>query len=327
MKAALLRGLGSKICLLGCWLVLILVAIPARSAEPPLPPDESDRDWAITTMAYHGLTMGLLYGAFASESMGLVDSDHIQATVATTAIATTVGGIYWAVSTDMTPGDARMASHAMDLGALWATSWTMVGLGERDGERADARLFAAPIVGAIAGFVANEIRRDYRATTWGDAEAVRGAALWGGLAGITFANALVGENGSSDSRRTAFGFATALSMAGAVLGDHLVKDMHLSVGQGVVLDLALVSGSLIGAMAGLVGSDGNEQQGLVAATLGGAMGYGLSMVFFHSEPASLRHHLPDKMFTERGWLPNVTPISLQGERGQLLPGVGLGGSF
>jgi len=111
--------------------------------------------------------------------------------------------------------------------------------------------------------------------TWGDAEIQRMAYGTGLLAGFMVADWIDGL----DSPQVGGGAALAGSALGFMLGDHMLRDRDFSAGQGILVDLGTVAGTLIGLGTAALVSDSagpNQTVGLVLSTAGAAAGLSLT---------------------------------------------------
>lgn len=237
----------------------------------------SDRavTYGMTNAWWWGATRGIAHGM---ELVGLVDEDPGGDALVfgglAASLAEGVAGYAWAERSGMSAGTAHTIGNFGDLGQFWAGSAMLIV--QPDPGRI---VLGGLLAGSAAGLVAGERVAARRAFTWGDAEVMRAAALVGAADGVAVWDVLTDDD-SDDDIRILGGLLLAGSAAGALWADRTLRGRDHSVGQAVIVDLAVASGYAVGAGFAFIlgGSDGDSELftslGAVGATTGLALAVG-----------------------------------------------------
>jgi hypothetical protein len=239
------------------------------------PPDAS----AMNAIFYGG-TRGAAFGYLLSNLVfgraGGEPDEHERAFAASLLIGSLGGAVAGSLLPGrlaLAPGDVRTTAALSDYGLFAGLALSHV-LGfetsGNDGDPAalDRRARARSglsLGGALLGLGGGHLLARHRQNTWGDGEVMRGAGLLGVLAGATAA----ALGNQKDDSRWVLGLMAAGGGVGLVGGDWFVRDTAYSPGQGLLVDLALVSGGLGAAgLTYLIANSSEPKAYLVAATLG-----------------------------------------------------------
>ena len=137
--------------------------------------------------------------------------------------------------------------------------------------------------GGVVGIMGGRVLGRHGAFTWGDAEALRLPIA----IGVTGA-AMVMDWAEVYSTRPVVGVLSLGGLAGAVLGERLVRERDFGVGQGFLLDLGTVAGALaaMGTVYLLTGSD-NSKTYLTSGFIGAAAAF--STLYATLDAPAIRH--------------------------------------
>jgi hypothetical protein len=269
---------------------LYMVTAAGSFAVPYLLTRNQEVTWAQSNLAYYGGTRGLEYGLLVSNVVfgrdgGNIDDFGNRKAFAGSMLLGSIGGVaagsWWARHGRMSAGDARTVAAWGDYGLLGGfVAGHVLGLDELTGDvgqqRLDARarsMAASGMVGTILGLTVGRRLSLARSNTWGDGEVMRGGGLLGALAGVTTAAVLDYE----DSSRATLASVAVGAGLGMVGGDALVRHTDFSMGESILIDLALVSGGLGAAgVTYLASGDADPAAYLVAATLGAGLAGGFA---------------------------------------------------
>jgi len=282
--------------------------------------------WAATDLSSSLSLRGALHGALLAE---VVDGAALNTRLWLAGLlsaAEAVGGYQYATQGELSAGEGHTLVVASDLGLL-------AGLfGGLAGELQPKPLAALTLAGSLAGFGAGELYRRRRAHTWGDAEAVRLAALLG-----LWATVPLGASLRLDSPRALGLAALATLAAGAAAGDALTRDTSLSLPDALIMDASAVGGGFLGAGALYMikpdlQSSKSSSPYQWAALVGAMAGYALSYLSATAWEAEAGGEGGFEGAEEEGAPsaalgPWVAPLPRAGGRTELARGLGLSGSF
>jgi hypothetical protein len=259
-----------------------------------------------TRGAWHGLLLGsLLAGDINS-------NDHPRAwsgAMAAGSLLELAGGFRLASALDLSPGQVRTMAALGDLGLVEGFgAGYLLRFDEKSTVDARSRsMAAAGLVGSAVGLAGGYWLGEHRRHTWGDGEVLRAASGLGVWLGTGIAD-LAGV--PIDVTHGAFtGLAMTGGLAGAVVGDLLVRESRFAVGSSLVVDLSTIAGGLAGAGATYIVSKGDAPI-LFASALGAGLGFGIS--YWASPRATDRHEALPRI--------SLSPLALPGGRGLALAG-------
>jgi hypothetical protein len=250
-----------------------------------------------------GIWLGVLLGALAAGELG-PDRRYQGWTAAMVAgsLGGLVGGYQLAGAADLSPGEARTMAAVGDLGL--ALGFGAGFLLHFDGQprdctpfsenpacfgadpEADAHARKMALVGLLGsglGLSGGYYLARHRQNSWGDGEVLRASTLLG----VWSAWGIADVAGTSiDLTNGAFtGALMAGGVVGLALGDRLVRNSDFSVGQSMMVDLAMISGGLLGAGTTYLfpGSDDSKPY-VLASAAGSVAGFALAYWGFHDAP-------------------------------------------
>ncbi len=320
------------------FLGLYMLAASASFAIPYLTTATTPVSSAQANLAFYGGTRGLWHGLlFSAIFAGNLSFDQrprgFAGSMLVGSLTEAYGGYLLANRVDMTPGQARTIAVGGDAGfVLGMSTGFLLGL-DRNGDGFDdaqamidakaRRMAAATFLGAVGGLTAGYFYGRHSDHTWGDGEVLRATATLGALYGMTVADLLDWKPGDRDGQRGFFGLLMLGMAGGLVVGDRLVSTTDFSVGQSLIIDVATVAGGLgaLGVTVLLGNSGGTEKPLLVATSLGGALGFGLSYWAFHGAAESKA----TARLTSALGATRLAVLPLVGDKGQ--KGVSLAGAF
>jgi len=226
--------------------------------------------YGMANLGYWGATRGLVHGVLLGNILSDDESVPAGLGMAGSILEATIG-YAWAARTGMTPGAAHDIGNWGDMGSMTGFELAMI-LGVDNAEDAvPAMVLAGSLLGVPVGAGYAHARRH----TWGDAEIQRMAYSTGILAGFMVSDWIDGL----DSPHVGGAALLVGSTAGFLIADHALRNHDYSVGQGILVDLGTVAGTLIGVgTAALVsGKDGPGQTtGLTLSTAGAVLGLTLT---------------------------------------------------
>ncbi|MSP16202.1 MAG: hypothetical protein EXR73_06235 [Myxococcales bacterium] len=244
---------------------------------PYLATRNTQTSWAQASLGIYGTTRGVLHGFLLDLALDLDPSTDRLATsmIVGASVAEGLGGYLLARDPAFTAGRANLIGAGGDVGMLAGLLGSFAIFGDKveDHRRLVPGLVLA--TGAAGMLAGNEWSR-HRTHSFGDAEVHRTAAFFGAWAGAT---PWVWADGVDPDVRAQLASLTALAgmAGGTVLADKLVAGKDLSAGQGFLLQLGTIGGTLIGGGVGWILSPGDGDTTLKLVTtmsvLGGLGGF------------------------------------------------------
>jgi hypothetical protein len=231
------------------------------------------------------VTYGMANAGFWGATRGLVGGIYLATLLDDTSDRTAVGlgmagslgaglAMYdWARRTDMSAGDAHVIGNFGDFGHAWALSGMLIAQPDED------RLFAAAaLAGGGAGLVLGATRAPRLPYTWGDAEVQRGGFYLGMYNALALWSLLVGDDPSDDQGRILGALMIGGSAAGLHVTDRLLVGHDFTAGQGILVNLGMLAGGLMGAGLGVLiaGDDSDGRVIVTLSALGANAGFGLT---------------------------------------------------
>ncbi len=244
--------------------------------------------WGTTEAWVHGSTRGILHGLGVLVLVG-GDDNNEKAILAGMSVGSLLEGTasaIWASSTNASAGLASAMSLGSDATGLVGMGLALTAVG---GDISGRQLAAAGLLGSGAGYVLGHLYGAHRTPTWGDGEVLRAAGMLG-----AYAAAVPLVLGDVDNDHVFAGALVAGGVAGLALGDRLLAGRDFSPGQGVMVELSTLAGSLVGAGLGYMVapddavSDTADKVLATSALLGGAAGFALAYLGLDTKVAPKR---------------------------------------
>ena len=280
--------------------------------------------WGTTAAFYAGITRGIGHGLLLGKSVlplsALSSSQPLLLFGTVVGLAEGIGAAYWAAKRGIGAGLAHSAMTGTDFGAAYGLGlYALLGGSDAMHEPWLRWTAASALVGSIGGTVGAYLWSQNRGYTWGAAEAIRTSGLLGAFATVP----VLAWTNATDVRVLS-GVMLAGSAVGLVVGDRLFADRNYGAGEGLLLDLGVAAGGLLGLGAAALGGTMTYAPAPVytLAALGAVGGYVLTYCVLPSAPFGQRAEAPAVRL-------HVDPVALATQ----LPGTaqvfgpsGLGGS-
>jgi hypothetical protein len=225
-----------------------------------------------------GIWHGVLFGAVLAGNLGPDQRERgWMAAMFAGSLLELLGGYQLASAGKMSAGEARTMAVLGDFGLLWGFgTGYLLRLDDREDPDTQARgMAAAGLIGAGLGLGGGWILAHRRDNSWGDGEVMRASMGLGAWLGLAAAD--LGKTSFSLQNRTFTSLLMGGGAAGLVAGDWLVRDTSFGPGQALLVDLAMVSGGLLGAgVTYLVAGDQERPPYWLTSGVGAGIGFGLS---------------------------------------------------
>jgi hypothetical protein len=232
--------------------------------------------WGMANMGWLGASRGAVAGIGAGVLLAGVSDRSDQSLAGSALIGSLVlatAATLWGRDSEMSPGTAHATGIGGDVGALTGLAFAhLTGLdlrnraeADRDQDQGGRMMAGSALVGGALGLLGGHFVASRRAFTWGDAEVMRLP-----IAIAVDGAAMVMDWSGTDSSRAIVGALTVAGLAGAVVGERLVRDKDYSVGQGFLLDLGTVAGALTAMGSVYLISGSNQSETYLTSSFVGA---------------------------------------------------------